>query len=202
MDIILLDNNLDEIANSSCSDLLTDEEKRKVCNYAGLDQETSDFKRINIGPGADLFVILAAIWKTIEVVGTVYTAVDLSKRFGSFIGKIKEFVKNRQLVSIDEDGAKLLAMDYVIKTFKSESIRVLDLKTVIPSGGGSYIEYPEHPIAMTPHRYYIFVFEIDGGDTVVMGVKSTGEMEVIKAFEFDPYGLTEARTLRESDRDE
>lgn len=147
MDILLIGRELDEIANSSFSELLTDDEKRMVCNYTGLNKETSDFKRINIGPGADLFVILASIWKTIEVIGAVYTAIDLSVKFGSFIGKIKEFVKNRQLVSIDEDGAKLLAMDYVIRTFNSESIKVLDSKTIIPSGGGLYIDYPEHPIA-------------------------------------------------------
>jgi hypothetical protein len=184
---------LDEIANSSFNELLTDDEKRVVCNYTGLDQDTSDFKRLNIGPGADLFVILATIWKTIEAVGTLYTAVDLSVKFGSFIGKIKEFVKNRQLVSIDEDGAKLLAMDYVIKNFNSNSIKVIALETIIPSGGGSYIDYPGHAITKTPHRYYIIVFEIDDANTIVMGVKSTGEMEVLKAFEFDPYGLRELR---------
>ncbi len=192
MDFLLSDfDKIGEVANSSFDEYLTESERKQVCNATGFHPDDSEFKRLNIGPGADLMVILAAVWSVVEVIGTFYTAIDLSVKFGKYIAKINEFVKSRKLVSMDEDAAKLLVMNYLVETFKTDTVQLINAHTVTPSCGGTYKEYPEHPIANAPHRYYIFEYRIDGGHTVVLGVKSTGEIEVIKAFEFDPYGLEE-----------
>ena len=192
MDILINDaGRLGEIINHSLDESLTDEEKQHVCQLVGIEPESVDFKRINIGPGADVWVLLSTLKNVAEVVGGVVGVAEIVSKFGKLVSKLKECILRNELESIDEEGAKVLAMDYIIHHFECDSVELVSSNVTILFGGGSYGEYKDHPIAQSPHRYYVLSYRLDNLDTVVLGITSFGEINVVKAFAFNPYGITE-----------
>ncbi len=197
MDILINDVILSEVINGSLEESLSKSEIQQIQQTTGLDLESTDFLRINIGPGADVWILLASLKEVVEVAGGVVAITEIVNKFGKLISKIKAIIKERALESIDEEGAKLLAMDYIIHHFPCDSLELLSCNVTVLSGGGSYVEYKDHPIAQTPHRYYVLSYRLDNLDTVILGVQSSGEISVIKAFEFNPYGITEMQNGEE-----
>ena len=65
----------------------------------------------------------------------------------------------------------------------SHTIETCDFSSTIINRDG---ELPKHP-----HNYYIQTYELYDGRIVILGIKSSGEVNLIKAFEYDPYGLLE-----------
>lgn len=194
MDILLNDaDRFAEILNRSNKESFTEEEEQQICQIMEIGNGTADFKRINIGPGADVYVLLTTLKVVAEVAGGIVAVAEIIKKFGGLVTKLKEYISRRELESIDEEGAKILAMDYIIHHFECDSLELVSSNVTPLFGGGSYVEYEGHPITQTPHRYYVFSYRLDNYDTVVLGITSSGEIKIIKAFEFNPYGITEIK---------
>ncbi len=201
MDVLINDKSLSVVLNESFDETFTDAEKLQIQQATGFDIETTEFLRINIGPGADVWVLLATLKEVVEVVGGIVAVTEVVDKFGKLIIKLKEIIKKKAMESIDEDGAKVLAMDYIIHHFSCDSLKLLSCTVTCLNGGGSYIEYQDHPISQTPHRYYVLAYLLDNLDTVILGIQSSGEIEVIKAFAFNPYGITEIQEREEIPED-
>ena len=192
MDILINDaGRLCEIINQSLDESLTDDEKQQVCQLIGIEPESVDYKRVNIGPGADVWVLLSTLKNVAEVVGVVIGVAEIISKFRKIVSKLKECISRNELESMDEEGAKVLARDYIIHHFKCDSMELVSSNVTTLFGGGSYVEYEDHPIAQSPHRYYVLSYRLDNLDTVVLGITSFGKINVVKAFAFNPYGITE-----------
>lgn len=107
-----------------------------------LEDESATFSMVNIGPGADFFVILS----TILLVKSHY-----------------QYEKHRLV--------------------DSHTIEICDFSSMIINHEG---ELPKRP-----HNYYIQTYQLNDGRIIILGIKSSGEVNLIKAFEHNPYGLWE-----------
>lgn len=148
----------------------------------------------NIGPGADVFVILASILTLANVfmLGDKFDkGIDGWVRIGK---RIKNLFKKNELVAIDKDGASLLAIEYIgeieaIRTLVKETEHEVKLTRLDGMFGDG--RQPDELISK-PYNYYIQTFLINFEKYYVMGIKSTGEVNVIKCFEFgNSYGIRE-----------
>lgn len=168
----------------------SDVEKRAK-EVVGLREEDS-VKCVNIGPGADWLVILTtissiglAIWKGPTVIR------DGLRDWKWLVEKIKGYIKNHQLVSVDEEGAFYLAVNYLAEKFGEDmSFRLIDSHTFNIVDLSGMIINREKSLADRPHNYYVFVFNI-AYRNVVLSVRSTGEIRLLESFEDMPYGLSD-----------
>jgi len=149
-------------------------------------------ERVIIGPGADLLVILAAI---LTITDTVLLAPNILEGYDSWkklIERIKGFISKKQLVSIDEEGAKLLAIDYIVNHYSCNDIELVDSHVInITDISGKVRNTSE--LAKRPHNYYVQTYRINGEDRIILGIRSDGEVKLIKAFGLSNYGLCELK---------
>lgn len=153
----------------------------------------------NIGPGNDIFVILASII-TIANVFMLGDKIDKGIEGWIKIGqRIKNIFKNKELVSVDKDGANLLAIELIsnyenISTFEKTSeqeIVLVDFSAPHLFGDNRTSD----DLISKPYRYFIFSFLINDEKTYVIGVRSDGETNLIKCFDsLSTYGINEIKT--------
>ena len=151
----------------------------------------------NIGPGADVFVILASIL-TIANVFLLGDKIDKGIDGWIKIGRrIKNLFKRKELIAVDKDGASLLAIEFIaslekVKSLEKESeyeINLVRLDGLFTDG-----RKPDDLISK-PYNYFIQTYLINEEKHYVIGIKSTGEVNLIKCFEFgNPYGINEIIT--------
>ena len=157
----------------------------------GLRDEDS-VKCANIGPGADWLVILT----TISTVGLAILKGPTVIRDGLrdwkwLIDKIKGYINKQQLVSVDEEGAFYLAVNYLAEKFGEDaSFRLIDSHTFNIVDLSGMIINREKSLADHPHNYYVFVFNI-AYRNIVLSVRSTGEIRQLESFDDMPYGLSD-----------
>ena len=65
------------------------------------------------------------------------------------------------------------------------TINLVDLSGMIRGNRG---------LSKKPHNYYIQTYRVNYEDIYVIGIKSTGEVELIKHFGFNPYGIIEVNS--------
>lgn len=144
---------------------------------------------VNIGHGADWMVIMATIsvvWKLFQLPGQIKKSLE---GFQWLIEKLKAYKKDKQLVSLDQDAAGILAIDYLAGKYGEDSsfdlmdahcFKILDLSGMYPNN--------EDILAAHPHNYYVFTFYI-AARVVVLSVRSSGKIRELEAFRDMPYGL-------------
>lgn len=152
-------------------------------------RQTDCVEVVNIGPGADLMVILATIttvWSIFQLPGIIKQSLE---GWQWLIEKLKNYKKNKQLVSLDINAAGMLAIDYLADKYGDDSsfdlmdahcFKIQDLSGMYPNN--------EELLAAHPHNYYVFTFHI-ADRKLVLSVRSTGEIRVLEAFSDMPYGL-------------
>ena len=182
---------LDVCKGLSCNEILelSESDKKRIKKTVDLDHVTEmDF--VNIGPGADLIVLLLIVsigLQLIKVGAEINDGIDGWIEIGK---KLQKLFKRKKIVSVDMDGATALAIgciatqDKIITLEKIQEtvINLVDVSGMIPINSG---------LSRKPHNYYIQTYRINGEDIYVMGIKSTGEVEIIKHFGFNPYGIIE-----------
>ena len=105
------------------------------------------------------------------------------------IKKLKSLIKEDLLVSLDQDAAGLLAIDYLANKYGDDSgFDLMDAHPfMIMNLEGMYPGH-ENSFAAHPHNYYVFTFTI-AARIIVLSVRSSGEIGELKAFDQMPYGL-------------
>lgn len=150
----------------------------------------------NIGPGADVFVIFASILTIANVFmlgDKIEKGIDGWIRIGK---RIKKLFEKKELVAVDKDGASLLAVKFIaeiapVKSLEKENEHEINLVRV--DGMFRDGRKPDELISK-PYNYFIQTYLINNEKHYVVGIKSTGEVNLIKCFEFgNPYGITEIK---------
>ena len=191
MELLLSIEDLNDIVNSSWDASFTPEEIETIGERVGFDTKHISFSRVNIGPGADVLVILSTIVLVKDLLLLPPSVLRGLKDWKKMVGWLKGLIKKKELVSGDETFAEILARDYLVRRFKSERFKLVDSHTIRLEDFSSIINSKESKLPKHPYCYYIRSYQLDNGRTIVLGIKSTGEVNLIKAFEWNPYGLME-----------
>lgn len=189
MELLLDIDELSDITNNSWDESFTESEEKHIKNVLQIDG-VENLLRVNIGPGADLLVILTTIFL---VTDTLLFAPKLMEGYDSWkklIERIKGFISKKQLVSVDEDGAKLLALDYIVNHYHCDAIELVDSHVINITDLSGMIRNTSE-LAKRPHNYYIQTYYINGENSVILGIRSDGEVKLIKEFRLSNYGLVE-----------
>lgn len=189
MQILLNKDELADIANDSWEEHLSKEEEKRIADILQM-EDVEEITRVNIGPGADLMVILLAINTIADTYLVASKILEGTDGWKKLISKIKQFISKRELVSIDEDGAKILAIDYLTQHYQYERIDLISSQIINITDVSGMIRLSSE-LAKRPHNYYVQAFCIDNENTIILGITSDGEVKLIKAYGWSPYGLSE-----------
>lgn len=168
-------------------------EIENIENALDIDEE-KEISLVNIGPGADLMVILIAI----NTIANVFLVGDkIVKGIDGFVelgNRIKSLVKKNKIQGIDKDAASLLAVEFLascedqisfIEKTHEHVIDYIHLEKLLPDRA------PEDFIAC-PHNFYVQTYLVNDDKIYVLGISSVGKVEVIKCFEAgNPYFMRE-----------
>ena len=104
--------------------------------------------------------------------------------------KLQKLFRGKKIVSIDIDGATALAIDQIAKQGRIVSLEKIQETTINLVDVSGMISVNSE-LSKKPHNYYIQTYRINDEDIYVVGIKSSGEVEIIKHFIFNPYGISE-----------
>jgi len=191
MEILLSIDNYEEKECNDCLDY-SESEKERIKKEVGFDHVSKvDF--VNIGPGADYIVILLVVsigLQLIKIGAEINNGIDGWIEIGK---KLHKLFRRKKIVSVDLDGATALAVNFIAKKSRIDrleklqefTINLVDLSGMIRGNRG---------LSKKPHNYYIQTYRVNYEDIYVIGIKSTGEVELIKHFGFNPYGIIEVNS--------
>ena len=173
-----------------CSPAFAYKERAKIEKEYNL-RPMDDIEVVNIGPGADWIVILATIsiaWKVFQVPGQIKKSLE---GCDWLIKKLKGYIKKDQLVSLDQDAAGMLAIDYLANKYgEDESFDLLDSYTIPIVDITGMVRNSIGGLTNQPHCYHIFTFRI-AGRIIILSVRSTGKIRELETFHDMPYGLSD-----------
>lgn len=188
---ILLD--LDVCKGLPCDDTLeiSDNDKEEIRKRLNL-TNICDTKFVNIGPGADLIVLLLIINIGLTVLKLGSEINDGIEGWISLGKKLNHLFRKRKIVSVDIDGATSLAVGLIaqhekivtLEKIQETTINLVDVSGIIPTNTN---------LSAKPHNYYIQAYRINYEEIYVVGITSTGEAQIIKHFGFNPYGIKEIK---------
>ena len=120
----------DNYFEDECSPAFAYRERAKIEKEYNL-KPVDEVEVVNIGPGADWMVILATLsvaWNIFQVPGQIKRSLE---GWDWLVKKLKGFIKKKQLVSLDQDAAGMLAIDYLADKYGAdESFDLLDAYTI------------------------------------------------------------------------
>ncbi len=153
-----------------------------------------DAQCINIGPGADLIVLLLILDIGLRV---LKLGAEINDGIDGWIGlgkKLRKLFQRKQLVSIDIKGATSMAIELIAQKVEITTLEKLE-ETTINFGDLSDLLPQNIGLSTKPHNYYIQAYRVNREDVYVVGVTSTGNAEIIKHFGFNPYGIIEINNI-------
>ena len=189
MELLLNIDELSHITYNGWDETFDAKEEKQIKDVLQIDG-VEKLARVNIGPGADLLTILVFINTVADTYLIASKFLEGSESWKQLITKINGFISKKQLVSVDEDGAKLLAINYILEHFSYDKLVIVD-SHVINFCDLSGLLGNSFKLAKSPHNYYILTFSVDGDNHLIIGVRSDGEVKLIKHFGLCNYGLDE-----------
>lgn len=167
------------------------EDKEEIKKRAGL-ENMRDAMFVNIGPGADLIVLLLIVDISLGILKLGSVINDGIEGWIGIGRKLRELFRRRKIVSIDSDGATSMAIELIarhetitrLEKIQESTINLVDVSAMIPMNSD---------LSAKPHNYYIQTYRINDGDVYVVGITSSGEAGIIKHFGFNPYGISEIK---------
>lgn len=189
MELLLNIEELSHITYNGWDETFDAKEEKQIKDVLQIDG-VEKLARVNIGPGADLLTILVFINTIAETYLVASKILEGSESWKQLITKIKGFISKNQLVSVDEDGAKVLAINFILEHFSYDKLVIVDSHVINLSELSGMLS-TSFMLAKTPHNYYILTFSVDGEDHLIIGVRSDGEVKLIKHFGLCNYGLDE-----------
>lgn len=188
---ILLD--LDICKNLPCKETweVSDNDRKSIEKKVGL-YNICNAKYVNIGPGADLIVLLIIVDIGLR---TLKLGAEINDGIDGWIGlgkKLYKLFQQKKIVSIDADGAASMAIELISKKEKigklekihETTINLVDVSSMLPQN---------IDLCARPHNYYIFAYQINNKEVYVVGVTSMGNANIIKHFEFNSYGISDIK---------
>ena len=186
---ILLD--LDICKNLPCDETfeISEYDNEQISKRVDFDNIHSS-EIVNIGPGADLLVLLLIVdigLRALKFGAEVNDGIDGWIGIGK---KLKKLFKRNKIVSIDKEGATAMAIELIaqkeeiikLEKIQESTINLVDVSEMITINS---------ELNKRPHNYYIQSYRINDLDVYVIGITSTGEAKIIKHFGFNPYGISE-----------
>lgn len=150
------------------------------------------FSIVNIGPSVDWLVILLLLDLGLQL---IKVGAEINDGIDGWIGLGKKLLKlfhRNKIVSIDNNGATALAINLIAR--KQRIIRLEKIEeTIINLADISAISRGKRGLSKKPYNYYIQSYCINNTDVYVIGIKSTGEVKIIKHFVFSMHGIEEKR---------
>ena len=187
MEILLNIDELSDITNNGWDEAFEENEEKQIKDVLQMDG-VEKVSRANIGPGADLLTICVVINTLFDTFLVASKLLEGCESWKKLISKIKGFITKKQLVSVDEEGAKLLALDFISSQYEYDDIKLLDSHVIhIAEISDRY----SVELANKPHNYYIQTYAIDYEEKLILGIRSDGEVKLIKSFRLSNYGLDE-----------
>ena len=189
MKLLLSIDELEDIVNDSWEENFAEKEEHKIIDVLQM-SNIKKLARVNIGPGADLMVILLAINTVADSFLIASKILEGTEGWNKLITRIKSFICKHELVSIDEDGAKILAIDYISQHYQYEKIELIASQVINITDVSSMIRLSDE-LAKRPHNFYIQAYCLDEENKIIIGITSSGKVQLIKSFGWSPYGLME-----------
>ncbi len=179
---------IDNYEEKMSSDELTlkESDKKKIIEDVAI----SNVERVeyaNIGCGADWIVILIGIviigYNVLKSGKSVDDGIDGWIEIGK---KLKILVKRNKVISVDSEGATLLAIEAiaqletinVIEVFQENTINLVDVSGFL---------YENKGLTAKPYNYFVKAIKVNNETIYIMGVNSTGEATIIKRYDVS-YG--------------
>lgn len=149
---------------------------------------------VNIGAGADWVVTL------IEYAGGILTLFSLPtiinegiRDWRLVINRLKKYHSKKKLISVDEDGAACLAIDYLAEKYGEEAYLEIIAHYVIPLVDLSgMINFQDDTYASRPYNYYVQAYSVNG-IVKILGIRHSGEIKEIESFAVSHYGIADTR---------
>ena len=170
----------------------TDSDKKNIENKVGLGRVTK-VEIVNIGPGADWIVLFLVVSIGLQL---IYLGKSINEGIDGWIEigkKLKKLFKSKKIVSVDKYGATALALQLIAQKTDIVTLEMLQENTINLADVSYLIENPKNELCKSPHNYYLQSYRINGGDVFIVGIKSTGEAEIIKHFDINLNGITEIK---------
>ena len=175
--------NIDNYEEKMSSDELTlnETEKKKIINEIAISNvESVEF--VNIGAGADCMVVLVGIRLVYEIIKAgkyINDGIDGWIKIGN---RLKNLVKRNKIISIDSEGATLLAIELISKkeniklleVCQEDTINLVDMSGFLPKNKG---------LAAKPFNYFVKTINVNHETLYIIGVNSTGEATIIKRYD-------------------
>lgn len=190
MEILLNIDNYEEWESNGNLALSKNEKERikEQINFGNIRK----YSIANIGPGADWFVILLLLDLGLHL---IKVGAEINDGIDGWIGlgkKLHKLFHRNRIVSIDNDGATALAINIIAKKQKIVRLEKIEESTINLADLSGMI-HGNKGLSKKPYNYYIQSYCINNSDVYVIGVKSTGEVKIIKHFVLNNHGIEEKR---------
>ena len=176
--------NIDNYEEKMSSDELTlnETEKKKIINDIAISNvESVEF--VNIGAGADCMVVMVVFalmgYEIIKAGKYINDGIDGWIKIGN---RLKNLVKRNKIISIDSEGATLLAIELisqkekinVFEVMQEDTRNLVDMSGVLPENKG---------LAAKPFNYFVKTINVNDETLYIIGVNSTGQATIIKQYD-------------------
>ena len=96
--------------------------------------------------------------------------------------KLKKLVKRNKIISIDSEGATLLAIELIsqkekiklLEVCQEDTINLVDISGLVLGNKG---------LAAKPLNYFVKTFKVNDETIYIIGVNSTGQATIIKRYD-------------------
>lgn len=170
---------------------VSDNDRKSLEGRAGFNG-ISEAKYVNIGPGADLIVLLLIVDIGLRL---LKLGAEINDGIDGWIGlgkKLSKLFLQKKIVSIDADGAASIAIELISQKEKIVKLEKIH-ETTINLVDVSFMLPQNISLSARPHNYYIQAYRINDKEVYVVGVTSTGNANIIKHFGFSLYGIRDIK---------
>jgi len=177
MKIVFIPKGLSEdLMNFELSEIESIELNEILDELKEIDKEV-DISETNFGKGADwilLLAILSSITYVISVGDKLEKGIDGWIKIGKRLSKL---FKRSDRLYIDEDGAKIIAITYLSEKYELKSISLNDSHiTYLMDFSGWFTQRNPNCFTSKPFNIYNFTFDVNNERTIILSIKSNGEI--------------------------
>ena len=181
MELLFDIDNYDEKMSSDELALNETEKKKIIDDIAISNVESIEF--VNIGAGADCMVVMVVIalmgYEIIKAGKYINDGIDGWLEIGK---KLKKLVKRNKIISIDSEGATLLAIEQIsqkekiklLEVCQEDTINLVDISGLVLGNKG---------LAAKPLNYFVKTIKVNDETLYIIGVNSTGQATIIKRYD-------------------
>ena len=176
MELLFDIDNYDEKMSSDELALNETEKKKIIDDIAISNVESIEF--VNIGAGADCMVVMVVIalmgYEIIKAGKYINDGIDGWLEIGK---KLKKLVKRNKIISIDSEGATLLAIEQISQKEKIKLLEVCQEDTI------NLVDISGLVLGKKPLNYFVKTIKVNDETLYIIGVNSTGQATIIKRYD-------------------